>query len=121
MARQIRASWIIAPVVVAFSSVVGAGDVTSHVPKDAYGFAVVNNLSETSEKIEKLAALFDAPLPPILAYLSRQTGLGEGIDANGQFLVALLPDKKVARYYQLESKIDAVLEYEMARRIPLVQ
>jgi hypothetical protein len=33
----------------------------------------------------------------------------------------VLPDKKVARYYQLESKIDAVLEYEMARRIPLVQ
>jgi hypothetical protein len=33
----------------------------------------------------------------------------------------VLPDKKVARYYQLESKIDAVLEYELARRIPLVQ
>jgi hypothetical protein len=33
----------------------------------------------------------------------------------------VLPDKKVVRYYQLESKIDAVLEYEMAKRIPLVQ
>jgi hypothetical protein len=33
----------------------------------------------------------------------------------------VLPDKKVVRYYQLESKIDAVLGYEMARRIPLVQ
>jgi hypothetical protein len=33
----------------------------------------------------------------------------------------VLPDKKVARYYQLESKINAVLEYEMAKRIPLVQ
>ncbi len=33
----------------------------------------------------------------------------------------VLPDKKVARYYQLENKIDAVLEYELARRIPLVQ
>jgi hypothetical protein len=33
----------------------------------------------------------------------------------------VLPDKKVARYYQLENKIDAVLEYEMAKRIPLVQ
>jgi hypothetical protein len=32
-----------------------------------------------------------------------------------------LPEKKVARYYQLESKINAVLEYEMAKRIPLVQ
>jgi hypothetical protein len=33
----------------------------------------------------------------------------------------VLSDKKVARYYQLESKIDAVLEYEMAKRIPLVE
>jgi hypothetical protein len=33
----------------------------------------------------------------------------------------VLPDTKVARYYQLESKIDAALEYELARRIPLVR
>ena len=33
----------------------------------------------------------------------------------------VLSDKKVARFYQLESKIHAVLNYEMARRIPLLQ
>ncbi|MBW2705083.1 MAG: hypothetical protein JRD84_02100 [Deltaproteobacteria bacterium] len=33
----------------------------------------------------------------------------------------VLPDAKVARYYQMESKIDAVLEYELAKRIPLVR
>ena len=33
----------------------------------------------------------------------------------------VLPDTKVARYYQLESKINAVFEYELARKIPLVQ
>ena len=33
----------------------------------------------------------------------------------------VLSDKKVARYYQLENKINAVMEYELARRIPLVQ
>jgi len=33
----------------------------------------------------------------------------------------VIPDKKVARYYQLESKIDAVFEFELARKIPLVQ
>jgi len=36
-------------------------------------------------------------------------------------ICGVLPDKKVARYYQLESKINAVLEYEMAKRIPLVE
>jgi hypothetical protein len=33
----------------------------------------------------------------------------------------ILSDAKVARYYQIESKIDAVLEYELAKRIPLVR
>ena len=33
----------------------------------------------------------------------------------------VLPDKKVARFYQLESKIHAIVEFELARRIPLVQ
>jgi hypothetical protein len=33
----------------------------------------------------------------------------------------ILPDKKVARFYQLESKIHAVVEFEIARSIPLVQ
>ena len=33
----------------------------------------------------------------------------------------VLSDKKVARFYQLESKIHAVVEFELARRIPLVQ
>jgi len=33
----------------------------------------------------------------------------------------ILSDTKVARYYQLESKINAFMEYELARRIPLVR
>ncbi len=32
-----------------------------------------------------------------------------------------LPEKKVARYYQIENKIQATLNYELAREIPLVQ
>jgi hypothetical protein len=32
-----------------------------------------------------------------------------------------LPDKKVVRYYQLENKIDAVVDYELAANIPLVE
>ena len=33
----------------------------------------------------------------------------------------VLPDTKVARYYQLENKIQAVLMYELARTIPLTK
>lgn len=33
----------------------------------------------------------------------------------------VLPEVKVARYYQLENKIQAVLYYELAARIPLIK
>ena len=33
----------------------------------------------------------------------------------------VLPEKKVARFYQLENKIDAVVNYELAKQIPLVK
>ncbi|HME45735.1 MAG TPA: hypothetical protein VKF36_21770 [Syntrophorhabdales bacterium] len=33
----------------------------------------------------------------------------------------VLPEIKVARYYQLENKISAVVNYELARNIPLVK
>jgi len=32
----------------------------------------------------------------------------------------VLSEKKVVRYYQLENKIDAVVNYELARQIPLI-
>ena len=33
---------------------------------------------------------------------------------------AVLPGRKVARFYQIENKMDAVLRYELASRIPVV-
>ena len=33
----------------------------------------------------------------------------------------ILPEKKAARYYQIENKVQAALYYELAREIPLVQ
>ena len=34
---------------------------------------------------------------------------------------AILPDRKVARYFQLEHKLDAAVDFELAARIPLVE
>jgi hypothetical protein len=34
---------------------------------------------------------------------------------------AALPAPKVLRFYQIENKIDAVLRYELARRIPVLE
>ncbi len=33
----------------------------------------------------------------------------------------VLPEKKVARYYQIENKINAAVNYELAERIPLIR
>jgi hypothetical protein len=33
----------------------------------------------------------------------------------------VLPDKKVVRYYQIDNKINALLYYEIAKKIPLVK
>jgi hypothetical protein len=36
-------------------------------------------------------------------------------------IAAVLPGKKVARFYQIENKIDAVLRYELAATIPVIE
>ena len=33
----------------------------------------------------------------------------------------ILPDVKVARYYQLENKLDAIVDFELAAQIPLME
>jgi hypothetical protein len=33
----------------------------------------------------------------------------------------VLSEKKVARYYQLENKVEAVIEYDIAKQIPLMK
>ena len=51
--------------------------------------------------------------------------IGKGEAALKEFfapkLSQVLPPKKVARYFQIENKIRAVLKYELAGEIPLVQ
>ena len=34
---------------------------------------------------------------------------------------AILPPKKVARYFQLENKIQSVLDYDLAKKIPVIR
>ena len=49
---------------------------------------------------------------------------GERVALMKSFLLKfrkVLSEKKVARYYQLENKIDAVVNYGLARQIPLVK
>lgn len=93
---------------------------------DAYQKELETIINRKGKLIEKFAAhyetltddtaksLLDNDLSIDAAYQKlRQTYLSKFRGA--------LPDKKVARFYQLESKIRAIVEFEIARRIPLVQ
>jgi hypothetical protein len=70
-----------------------AADVTSHIPSDALGFAVVRDIASTNAKLQKLIRLFEAPLPAPLDLLKLQTGFGEGFNESGDLAVALLPPR----------------------------
>jgi len=65
----------------------------------------------TDEKAKKLTAEF-------VAIEKAEAGLKEAYVPK---LSKVLPAKKVARYLQIENKIRALVKYELAREIPLVQ
>jgi hypothetical protein len=72
-----------------------AESILDYVPDDALGFAVVRNLSATNAKMERVIALFqDAspmPIPAPLPVIKAATGLGAGVDEQGDAVLALLP------------------------------
>lgn len=48
----------------------------------------------------------------------------ERADLKSAFLpkfTKVLPAKKVARYYQIENKVEAIVKYELAKEVPLVK
>ena len=83
-------------------------------------------LDKTAKLIDNYAANFqtmteEAAKGLIDGYLAIET---ERVTLMKSFLPKfrkVLPEKKVARYYQLENKIDAVVNYGLARQIPLVK
>jgi hypothetical protein len=93
---------------------------------DAYQAELVKLVEREIKLIEKFAANFETMSDDVAKNLLDDS---LSIDSDHMKLRqtylskfrGVLSDTKVARYYQLESKIDAVFEYELARKIPLVQ
>ena len=83
-------------------------------------------LNKTAKLIDNYAANYqtmteEAAKGLIDGYLAIET---ERVTLMKSFLPKfrkVLPEKKVARYYQLENKIDAVVNYGLAKQIPLVK
>ena len=72
----------------------GAG-ILDQLPADTTGFVAVHNLSAASAKIERVTAIFQeltpGPLPAPLALAMGATGIGPGLNEQGDALLAFLP------------------------------
>jgi hypothetical protein len=75
-----------------FSAPVSAAeDVLTLVPEDALGFAVINRLSDVSEKLAKVTQNLKLPLPDLLTMWKMKLGVTEGLNEQGNLLLAVLP------------------------------
>jgi hypothetical protein len=78
-------------VLVALPTTSRGADILQNVPPDTLGFVVINNLHTTDAKVGQLLKTLNAPYPPPLLFLEAVTGIREGLDAQGDFLIAMLP------------------------------
>ncbi len=105
MARNVVRAWLL-PAILAVplfatlpSATVGAAgeDVLALVPKDALGFAVINRLSDVSEKLGKVSRDLELPFPDLLILLKMKLGITEGLNEKGNMLLAMLPPREGER------------------------
>jgi hypothetical protein len=93
---------------------------------DAYQAELAKLMDREGKLIEKFAANYETMSDDVAKKL-----LDDSLSIDSSLLKlrqsylakfrGVLPDTKVARYYQIESKIDAVVGYELAKIIPLVK
>ena len=65
--------------------------ILEQIPHDALAVVVINDLSDVSAKIEKIAKQINAPAAPPLLMLKTLTGIQEGLDESGSVALAILP------------------------------
>jgi hypothetical protein len=67
-----------------------AADVLHEIPKDLLGFVLIRNLSNFDSKVGQLAALLQRNVPRPLAFLKDVTGVSDGLNSNGDLVVAFI-------------------------------
>lgn len=66
-------------------------EILNEVPADSLGFVLVHNLSAVDAKVGQLATLLQRNLPRPLAFLKNVTGISDGLNADGDLMIALFP------------------------------
>ena len=74
------------------STVAAASDPLAVIPDTALGLAVVNNLSDTSARVQKLTEKMQLPVPELLPMVQLYSGAQQGVDVQGTLAAAVFPD-----------------------------
>lgn len=89
--KTLRRITIIGILILSQYAATRAADVVQNVPPDALGFIVIKNLNATDTKVGQLLTIFNGQYPSPLVFLEAVTGIHEGLDAQGDFQIAMLP------------------------------
>lgn len=73
-----------------------AAEALKHLPEDALGYALARDLEQVDAKVQQFTKLFSIDaVPAPLMFLNMATGLNEGLDREGDLLLALLPGEEL--------------------------
>ena len=89
--RPLLASFASLALLILAPTTIRAADVLQNVPHDALGFVVLKNLTATDTKVDQLLKTLNAEYPSPLVFLNAVTGIDEGLNLRGDFLLAVLP------------------------------
>ena len=74
-----------------------AAEVLQQLPPDALGFAVIRDIGATDGKLQQLAAALQLRTLGPLEFLRTATGIGEGLDPDGEFMLAVDSERREPR------------------------
>ena len=88
-----RIAWFALLLLVILAPHVSRGaNVLNELPNDALGFVLIHNLSTVDAKVGQLGALLQRNIPRPIAFLKEFAGVGEGLNPDGDVLLALFPE-----------------------------
>ncbi len=97
----------------AASLVQAAADPLSVIPSDALGVVVINNLADTSARIQKLTEKMQIPVPELLPMAQLYTGAQQGLDDQGSLAAAIFPgDDELSSWSSMVAVFVPVTDYK---------
>jgi hypothetical protein len=113
MARPLRLAAALLVWIAAAAAALAAADPLTVIPDNALGVAVINNLSDTSARVQKVTEKMKLPVPELLPMAQLYTGAQQGVDVKGTLAAAMLSDKaEDASWFDMIAVFVPVTDYK---------